>query len=108
MNMPVLETERLLLVPAHPRLARASAAFYEKNKDFLLPREVAIVIAQIACYNGCLPQGAPSSPIITNLICQVLDMRLLKIAKKYKLDYTRYADDFSFSTIMNFLTKCKT
>ena len=31
MNMPLLETERLLLVPAHPRLARASAAFYEKN-----------------------------------------------------------------------------
>ena len=39
MNMPVLETERLLLVPAHPRLARASAAFYEKNKDFLQPFE---------------------------------------------------------------------
>ena len=72
--------------------------YFEKNKDFLLPREVAIVIAQIACYNGCLPQGAPSSPIITNLICQVLDMRLLKIAKKYKLDYTRYADDLTFST----------
>lgn len=72
--------------------------YFEKNKDFLLPRQVAIIIAQISCYNGHLPQGAPSSPIITNLICQVLDMRLLKIAKKYKLDYTRYADDLTFST----------
>ena len=72
--------------------------YFEKSKDFLLPREVSIIIAQIACYNGRLPQGAPSSPIITNLICQILDLRLLKIAKKYKLDYTRYADDLTFST----------
>lgn len=72
--------------------------FFEKNRDFLLPYEVAVTIAQIACYNGRLPQGAPSSPIITNLICQILDIRLLKIAKAYRLDYTRYADDITFST----------
>lgn len=69
-----------------------------KNKDFQLPKEVATIIAQLSCYMGHLPQGAPSSPIITNLICQILDMRLLKLAKKYKLDYTRYADDLTFST----------
>lgn len=74
------------------------SGFFEKNRKFKLPHEVAIVIAQLTCYKGCLPQGAPSSPIITNLICQILDMRLLKIAKKYKLDYTRYADDLTFST----------
>lgn len=72
--------------------------YFEKSAGFLLPREVSTIIAQISCYNGRLPQGAPSSPIITNLICQILDMRLLKIAKKYKLDYTRYADDLTFST----------
>ncbi|MGI6653858.1 MAG: retron Ec67 family RNA-directed DNA polymerase/endonuclease [Christensenellales bacterium] len=72
--------------------------FFEKNRHFQLPRKVAIIIAQIACHNGCLPQGAPSSPIITNLICQIMDIRLLKIAKKYKMDYTRYADDLTFST----------
>lgn len=72
--------------------------FFIKNNNFLLSSEVATVIAQLTCYEGKLPQGAPTSPIITNLICEILDWRLLKIAKKYKLDYTRYADDLTFST----------
>ena len=72
--------------------------FFENNKDFALSREVAVVIAQLTCYKGTLPQGAPTSPVITNLICNILDNRLLKISKKYKLDYTRYADDLTFST----------
>ncbi|MBC1481719.1 RNA-directed DNA polymerase [Listeria seeligeri] len=72
--------------------------FFEKNKDFELSREVATVIAQLSCFNGTLPQGAPSSPIITNFICKIMDMRILKLAKNHKLDYTRYADDLTFST----------
>lgn len=72
--------------------------FFQKNKDFALPIEVATVLAQLTCFEGRLPQGAPTSPIITNLLCQILDNRLLGIAKKYKLDYTRYADDLTFST----------
>lgn len=72
--------------------------YFEKNRHFNFPHEVAVTIGQISCYKGCLPQGAPSSPIITNLICEILDMRLLSIARKYKLDYTRYADDITFST----------
>ena len=46
--------------------------FFEKNKYFLLSREVSTIIAQLTCYKGSLPQGAPTSPIITNLICQIL------------------------------------
>lgn len=72
--------------------------FFEKDRDFKVPPEVAVVIAQLTCYDGYLPQGAPSSPIITNLICRILDFRILKLAKKFKLDYTRYADDLTFST----------
>ena len=72
--------------------------YFEKNNSFKLPHDVAVVLAQLTCYQGRLPQGAPSSPIITNLICQPLDTYLLRIAKKYKLDYTRYADDLTFST----------
>ena len=72
--------------------------FFEKNMNFQLPYEVAIIIAQLSCFKGRLPQGAPTSPIITNYICQILDVRISKLSKKYHLDYTRYADDLSFST----------
>lgn len=44
-----------------------------------------------------LPQGAPSSPMITNIICSKLDKRLKGLADKYEFTYSRYADDMSFS-----------
>jgi RNA-directed DNA polymerase len=48
-----------------------------------------------------LPQGAPTSPILTNVICQQLDNRLSKLAKSFGLRYTRYADDITFSSQHN-------
>ncbi len=72
--------------------------FFIKDKDFQVVPEIATMIAQIACYDGKLPQGAPSSPIITNLITRILDYRIVKLAKKYRFSYTRYADDLTFST----------
>lgn len=44
-----------------------------------------------------LPQGAPCSPAITNLICHRLDLRFEGMAKKFGFIYTRYADDLTFS-----------
>lgn len=44
-----------------------------------------------------LPQGAPTSPAITNLLCRKLDRRLSGAAKKWGFAYTRYADDLTFS-----------
>ena len=44
-----------------------------------------------------LPQGSPASPAITNIICRSLDNSLTKLAVKYGLKYSRYADDMSFS-----------
>lgn len=72
--------------------------YLEKNKSLAFSHEVAVAIAQLCCYQGKLPQGAPTSPVLANMVSEVLDFRLLKIARKYRLDYTRYADDLSFST----------
>lgn len=72
--------------------------YFEKNKEFKFSNELATLIAQLTCYNDKLPQGAPTSPIISNLIFNIVDIRILNLAKKYKLDYTRYVDDMSFST----------
>ncbi len=46
-----------------------------------------------------LPQGAPTSPIITNMICDTLDRRLAGLAKRFGLHYSRYADDITFSSM---------
>lgn len=72
--------------------------FFLKDKAFSLHPEVATTIAQIACDGVALPQGSPCSPIISELIAQILDMRLVRLAKKYGVTYTRYADDITFST----------
>lgn len=45
-----------------------------------------------------LPQGAPTSPAITNILCYQLDKRLQGLAQKTSCAYTRYADDISFSS----------
>ena len=54
-------------------------------------------LTEICCFQGKLPQGAPSSPYLANLFCRELDEELGEIARKYELIYTRYADDMTFS-----------
>lgn len=48
-----------------------------------------------------LPQGAPTSPVITNIVCQRLDYLLSGVAKRFGLKYSRYADDITFSSMHN-------
>jgi len=48
-----------------------------------------------------LPQGAPTSPVITNIVCRRLDYLLSAVAKRFGLKYSRYADDITFSSMHN-------
>jgi RNA-directed DNA polymerase len=67
-------------------------------EPFKLPLQVATLMAQICCHENKLPQGAPTSPIISNMICGRLDGQLKMFANQNGCFYTRYADDITFST----------
>jgi hypothetical protein len=59
--------------------------------------EAARVLARICTSDGHLPQGAPTSPALSNLVCYRMDARLTALAKRFDGAYTRYADDLTFS-----------
>lgn len=66
-------------------------------KPYSLSPETATVIAHLTTVNSILPQGAPSSPILSNMLCASLDRDLYSLAKRHRSVYTRYADDITFS-----------
>lgn len=68
------------------------------DKRFKLEPKIATIIAQIACHENALPQGSPCSPVLSNIVANLLDIRLVRYAKIHKCTYSRYADDITFST----------
>lgn len=60
-------------------------------------KQVSSILTKICCLNGVLPQGAPTSPMISNIIFRFADRRIFEFCKKNELRYTRYADDMTFS-----------
>ena len=75
-----------------PRVLGALQAFPLK-----LPRNFAVVIAQLCTYENELPQGAPTSPALSNLISRRMDGELIGFAKEHGFRYSRYSDDLIFS-----------
>jgi RNA-directed DNA polymerase len=74
-------------------------------QDKSVREKMAYDLASLVTYtvNGkrTLPQGSPSSPSITNMICMQLDKKLYRLARKSGAEYSRYADDISFSANKN-------
>lgn len=68
-----------------------------KGAPFNCSHEVATVLAQLCTFQNSLPQGAPTSPFISNLVCRSLDRDMKELARKHRATYTRYADDITFS-----------
>ncbi|WP_421298878.1 TIR domain-containing anti-phage reverse transcriptase [Aeromonas veronii] len=73
-----------------------------KSTPFNFGDKAATVLAQLCTYQGRLPQGAPTSPLLSNLAATSLDRELVHLAKRFHMTYTRYADDITFSSNKKF------
>ena len=60
--------------------------------------DAADVLTKLVVFDQGLPQGAPTSPAVSNVVNCFMDLRLDALAKKYGMTYTRYADDLTFSS----------
>ena len=65
---------------------------------FDFTEHMATALALLTTFEGKLPIGAPTSPVISNFICMQLDADLIDFAAKNQLAYSRYADDLTFSS----------
>lgn len=70
---------------------------YKLFMDFGYPQNVSFILSRICTLNNSLPQGAATSPLLSNIICRKMDQMFYEIAKKNGLRYTRYSDDITFS-----------
>jgi retron-type reverse transcriptase len=70
---------------------------YGLFRSFGYNKSISFTLTKVCTYNGSLPQGAPTSPYISNLICRKLDYRISTLCKKNNLNFSRYADDITIS-----------
>lgn len=63
-----------------------------------VPEEKAKYITRICTRYGKTPQGAPTSPYLSNIVCKPMDRKIKKVCKEFDCKYTRYADDITIST----------
>ncbi len=67
------------------------------SMPFHFPEKTALILTRISTYNGCLPTGSPTSPMLSNFIMQDIDKQIEVYAHENGCVYTRYADDLTFS-----------
>lgn len=64
--------------------------------------ECAEMLARLTCYRGFLAQGAPTSPVLSNIALGTVDVKLSDISRRYGVRLSRYADDIVLSGIDEF------
>ena len=74
-----------------------SYRIYSLFLRFSCSKEIAKLLAEIVTFNGLLPQGFPTSPMIANLVANKLDIEQLSTCEKYSITRTRWIDDIVFS-----------
>ena len=68
------------------------------SQFFQFDEQMAIALTLLTTFEGKLPTGAPTSPVISNFICYELDSDLIRFCAANNLTFTRYADDLTFSS----------
>lgn len=68
------------------------------KKPFSFCRADATILTNLLCFDNVLAQGFPSSPYVSNIVTRKLDNALIDLSQRYKCNYSRYADDITFST----------
>ena len=74
------------------------------REDYQFPVEANRLLSGLCCGHGhdeildYIPQGFPTSPTLSNMVCQRMDHDLMTLANENHLCYTRYADDITFSS----------
>lgn len=61
------------------------------------PSNVAFMLSRLCTLDELLPQGAATSPMLSNIVCRRMDARIYMLCKRRRLRYTRYADDITVS-----------
>lgn len=95
-----------------PSISQARVWGALKSRPFNFQPKIAAAIAGLCCiqvpkdvpedtfnekFQYVLPQGSPASPVLTNIVCHNLDWKLSGVARRFRLHYSRYADDITFS-----------
>lgn len=100
--------DRALHAAPPPFLQEASHNSAESGN----PYSISFYFARLCTLNGCLPQGAPTSPLLSNLVFLPLDRKIGAYCEKRGVTYTRYSDDLTFSgdispsSLISFAEKC--
>ncbi|OKL40004.1 retron St85 family RNA-directed DNA polymerase [Pontibacter flavimaris] len=71
--------------------------FLTLNKTFP-DKDLALKLAKVCTFNRRLPQGAPTSPALSNLVFHEVDDKIINFCKTKSITYSRYADDLVFSS----------
>lgn len=62
------------------------------------PKQIGLMLTRLCCRQDVLPQGAPTSPALSNLVLKNFDNNMGAWCAKRGIAYTRYCDDMTFSS----------
>lgn len=74
-----------------------AVSIYQLFRKFGYHQSVSMMLTKLCTLKNSLPQGAPTSPMLSNLVFYELDKKIFRYCQARNIRYTRYADDMTFS-----------